>query len=185
MLGGTFDPPHLAHLVLAEAAYRQLGVSVVEFIPTGCPWWKSSRSTSAAHHRLEMTNRAAAGIPYWTVNDCEVRREGPSYMVDTLQTFAPTDEIHLVVGADAAMGIRSWRRWEEVVERVRLVVATRPGTDLSKVEKAIGRSPAWLKIPRLDISSRQIRRLCRSGESIRFLVPEPVLEYIRENRLYS
>lgn len=106
-------------------------------------------------------------------------------MVDTLQTFAPHDQIHLVMGADAAMGIRSWRRWEEVVERVRLVVAARPGTDLSKVEQAIGRSPAWLKIPRLDISSRQIRRLYRSGESIRFLVPEPVLEYIRENRLYS
>ncbi|MCQ3803856.1 MAG: nicotinate-nucleotide adenylyltransferase [bacterium] len=185
VLGGTFDPPHLAHLVLAEAAYRQLGVSVVELIPTGNPWWKSSPSPSAAHHRLEMVRRAAAGVPYWTVNDCEVRREGASYMVDTLQTFAPTDEIYLVLGADAAMGIRSWMRWQEVVERVRLVVAARPGTDLAKVEEAVGHAPAWLQIPRLDISSEQIRRLCRSGQSIRFLVPEPVLEYIRENRLYG
>lgn len=185
MLGGTFDPPHLAHLVLAEAAHCQLGVSAVEFIPTGNPWWKSQPPPSAAHHRLEMIRRATAGIPYWKVNDCEVRRDGPSYMADTLQTFDSRDEVYLVLGADAAIGIREWMRWREVVERVRLVVAARPGTDLQRVEQAVGHSPTWLEIPRLDISSEQIRRLCRAGQSIRFLVPEPVLEYIAENRLYS
>ena len=184
-MGGTFDPPHLAHLVLAEAAYHQLGVSSVEFIPTGNPWWKSLQTPSAAHHRLEMVKRATAGIPYWTVNECEVRRDGPSYMADTLQAFDSGDEIYLVLGADAAMEIRAWMRWRQVVERVRLVVAARPGTDLQQVEQAVGHSPIWLEIPRLDISSEQIRRQCGAGRSIRFLVPEPVLEYIRENRLYA
>lgn len=185
MLGGTFDPPHVAHLVLAEAAYRQLGVSSVEFVPTGNPWWKASPPPTAARHRLAMIRGATAGVPYFRVNDCEVTREGPSYMVDTLGTFAPTDEIHLVLGADAARGIRTWERWQEVVERVRLAVAARPGTDLAKVEQVGGRSPDWLDVPRLEVSSQQIRRMCRAGRSIRFLVPAPVFDYIRQNGLYG
>lgn len=185
VLGGTFDPPHLAHLVLAEAAFSHLGVSSVEFIPTRNPWWKSSPPPTAAHHRLEMTRRATDGVSHFKVNECEMRRDGPSYMADTLQTFPSTDDIYLVLGADAALGIRSWMRWEQVVERVRLVVATRPGTRLSQVEQAVGHSPDWLEIPRLDISSEQVRRLCRTGRSIRFLVPEPVREYICEYGLYS
>ena len=185
MLGGTFDPPHLAHLVLAEAAYRQLGVSSVEFVPTGNPWWKTLPPPTAARHRLAMIRKATAGVSYFKVNDCEVTREGPSYMVDTLGTFPPDDEIYLVLGADAARGIRSWERWGEVVERARLAVAARPGTDLAKVEQVLGRSPAWLDVPRLEVSSQQIRRMCRAGRSVRFLVPESVFDYIRENGLYG
>ena len=185
MLGGTFDPPHLAHLVLAEAAYRQLGVSSVEFVPTGNPWWKALPPPTAAHHRLEMTRRATAGVSYFTVNDLEVNREGPSYMVDTLRALPAEDEIHLILGADAARGLRSWERWEEVVQRARLAVAARPGTDLTKVEQVVGRSPFWLDIPRLEVSSHQIRRMYRAGRSVRFLVPEPVLDYIRQNGLYG
>ena len=185
VLGGTFDPPHVAHLVLAEAAYRQLGVSSVEFVPTGSPWWKTSPPPTAARHRLAMIRGATAAVPYFTVNDCEVTREGPSYMVDTLATFPPTDEIHLVLGADAARGIRGWERWEEVVERARLAVAARPGSDLARVEQMVGRAPTWLDVPRLEVSSQQIRRMCRAGRSIRFMVPESVFDYIRQNGLYG
>lgn len=184
LLGGTFDPPHLAHLALAEAAYRQLEVSVVEFIPTGNPWWKPSPPPSAVHHRLEMVKRATAGVTYFTVNDCETRRAGPSYMADTLETFPSRDHIYLVMGSDAAQGLRSWMRWEEVVRRARLAVALRPGTDAAKVEEAVGRSPVWLDFPRLEISSMQARRRVRSGRSVGSLVPGGVCEYIRENRLY-
>lgn len=185
MLGGTFDPPHLAHLALGEAAYRQLGVAVVEFVPAGEPWWKSSPPSAHAAHRLEMVRLATAGVPYFRVNDCEIRREGPSYMADTLATFPARDEIHLVVGADAAAGLRSWMRWEEVAARARLAVAPRAGTDPAEVEAAVGRPPARLEIPDLDLSSEEVRRLCRAGRSIRSLVPGPVREYIAENRLYS
>ncbi len=184
LLGGTFDPPHLAHLALAEAAYRQLGVSVVEFIPTGIPWWKPSPPPTAAHHRLEMVRRATEEVSYFTVNDCETRREGPSYMADTLETFPSRDEIFLVMGSDAAQGLRSWMRWEEVVRRARLAVAPRPGTDPAEVEEAAGRPPVWLDCPRLEISSREVRRRVRSGLSISSLVPGGVGEYITENRLY-
>lgn len=185
VLGGTFDPPHLAHLVLAEAAYRQLGASVVEFVPAGNPWWKAGESPSPAHHRLEMVRLAVAGVSYFRVNDCEVRREGPSYMADTLGTFPARDEIFLVLGADAAGGLRGWMRWEEVVTRARMVVASRPGTAAPQVEEAIGRPPIWLDTPNLDISSEQVRRFCQAGRSIRFLVPEPVRQYVAQNRLYG
>ena len=184
LLGGTFDPPHLAHLALAEAAYRQLEVSVVEFIPTGNPWWKPTPPPTAAHHRLEMIRRATHGVSYFTVNDCETRREGPSYMADTLQTYPSRDEIYLVMGSDAARGLRSWMRWEEVVSRARLAVALRPGTDIAEVEVAVGRSPVWLDCPRLEISSREVRRRVGAGRSIRSLVPGGVCEYISENGLY-
>ncbi len=170
--------------MLAEAAYRQLAVSVVEFIPTGNPWWKPSPLT-AAHHRLEMIKRATDPVPYFSVNDCELGRKGPSYMADTLQTFSPHDEIYLILGADAAQGIRSWMRWEEVIRRARLAVASRPGIEVGKVEEAVGHSPVWLDAPSLDISSEQVRRRRQAGRSIRFLVPEGVWEYITENRLYA
>lgn len=185
LLGGTFDPPHLAHLALAEAAYRQLGVSVVEFIPTGIPWWKPSPPPTAAHHRLEMIRRATEGVPYFSVHDCETRREGPSYMADTLETFPPRDEIYLVMGSDAAQGLRSWMRWKEVVRRARLAVALRPGSEVAGVEEAVGHSPVWLDCPRLEISSREVRQRIRAGRSIRCLVPGGVWEYIAANRLYG
>ena len=185
LLGGTFDPPHLAHLALAEAAYRQLGVSVVEFIPTGIPWWKPSPPPTDAHHRLEMVKRATGGVSYFTVNDCETRREGPSYMADTLETFPSRDEIFLVVGSDAAQGLRSWMRWEEVVRRARLAVALRPGTDPADVEVAVGCPPVWLDCPPMAISSREVRQRIRTGRSIRRLVPAGVWDYIAENRLYA
>lgn len=185
VLGGTFDPPHLAHLVLAEAAYRQLGVSAVEFVPAGDPWWKPSPPPSPASQRLEMVRLATAPVPYFSVNDCEVRREGPSYMADTLDSYPVGVDICLVVGADVASGLRGWRRWEEVVRRVRPAVASRAGTDIAEVVEAIGSPPVWLDIPELDISSEQVRHLCQAGRSIRFLVPDPVREYIAENRLYG
>ena len=184
MLGGTFDPPHLAHLVLAEAAYRQLGVAAVEFIPAGDPWWKSSSVPTPARHRLEMTRLATASVPYFVVNDCEVRREGPSYMADTLATFPLDDEIFLVLGADAAEGLRSWMRWEQVAARARLAIASRAGIKMAALEDQLTYPPVRLDIPSLDISSEKVRRLCRAGESIRFLVPEPVRAYVEENCLY-
>ena len=184
LLGGTFDPPHLAHLALAEAAYRQLGVSVVEFIPTGTPWWKPSPPPTAAHHRLEMVKRATEGVSYFTVNDCETRREGPSYMADTLKTFPSGDHIYLVMGSDAAQGLRSWMRWKEVVRRVRLAVAQRPGTDVAELEEVAGCSPVWLDFPRMEISSREVRQRIREGRSFRSLVSASVWEYITENGLY-
>ena len=128
---------------------------------------------------------ATASVSYFRINDCEIRREGPSYMIDTLATYPPEDEIYLVMGADVAGGMRSWMRWEEVVARARPAVARRRGADICGVEETIGRTPVWLDIPDLVVSSQQVRNRCAAGRSIRSLVPDSVRQYVAENRLYQ
>ncbi len=184
ILGGTFDPPHLAHLVAGEAAYRQLGVDVVSFIPAGSPWQKQGREVTDARHRLVMTRLATGGVPYFETDDREVTRDGPTYTFDTLQTFPADEQITLILGADAAAGIRSWHRAEEVLARCRVAVAPRPGTDRRAVEEAVGSRLDWLDVPDLDISGTALRRRVAEGASIRFLVPESVYRYVTTYRLY-
>ena len=183
ILGGTFDPPHVAHLVAGEAAYRQLGVDVVTFIPAGSPWQKASEGVSAAEHRWEMTRLAVSGVDYFEADDREVRREGWTYTIDTLDSYADED-IVLVLGADAAAGLSSWVRGEEVRDRARVAVVPRPGTEPATVEEAIETPFIWLDVPLLDVSGTMLRQRVGEGGSIRFLVPEPVWEYVAKHDLY-
>ncbi len=184
ILGGTFDPPHLAHLVAGEAAYRQLGVDVVSFMPAGSPWQKEGRAVTAARHRLVMTRLATGGVPYFETDAREVTRDGPTYTFDTLATFPGDERITLVLGADAAAGIRSWYRADDVLARCRIAVAPRPGTDRGAVEEAVGERLDWLDVPGLEISGTALRRRVAEGFSIRFLVPESVYRYVMTYRLY-
>jgi nicotinate-nucleotide adenylyltransferase len=184
LLGGTFDPPHLAHLVAAEAAYRQLGVEVVTFLPAGAPWQKAGAPVTPAAHRWEMTRLAVAGVGYFEADDREVHRDGWTYTAETLGTFDPADEIVLVLGADAAAGVPTWHRSGDVLARARVAVAPRPGTDHTAVEAALGSGVAWLDMPSLEISGTGIRRMASAGRSIRFLVREGVWEYAVRHDLY-
>lgn len=185
LLGGTFDPPHLAHLVAAEAAFRQLGPDVVTFLPAGAPWQKQGSGVSAPGHRWEMTLRAIEGVDYFEADDREIRRDGWTYTADTLAGFDPADELLLVLGADAAAGLRSWERWPEVLERVEVAVAPRPGTDRTAVEEAVGRPLHWLDMPAMDVSGTVIRRRAATGLGFRFLVREAVWRYATEHGLYA
>jgi nicotinate-nucleotide adenylyltransferase len=184
LLGGTFDPPHLAHLVAAEAAYRQLGVEVVTFLPAGAPWQKADTPMTDAAHRWEMTRLAVAGVDYFEADAREVHRDGWTYTAETLATFDPADEIILVLGADAAAGVPTWQRSGEVLARAGVAVAPRPGTDRAAVETALGSGVAWLDMPSLEISGTGIRRMAAAGRSIRFLVREGVWEYAVRHGLY-
>jgi nicotinate-nucleotide adenylyltransferase len=184
ILGGTFDPPHLAHLVAGEAAFRELGLDVVTFLPAGRPWQKADRAVSAPTHRWEMTRRAVAGTPYFTADDREVRRDGWTYTADTLDTFPRDEELVLILGADAAAGLPTWQRPESVLGRARLAVMGRPGVERSSVEAAAG-EVHWLDAPLLAISGTLLRARRRAGLSIRFLVPEPVRDYIESAGLYA
>lgn len=184
LLGGTFDPPHVAHLVAGEAAYRRLGVDRVELIPAGAPWQKAGQEVSHAEHRWEMTRLAAEGVDYFVADDREVRRDGPTFTVDTLASYPTGDELWLVVGADTAAAIRSWHRSSEVLDRARLAVAPRPGTDRAAVEAAAGEELVWLDVPELAVSGTMLRARVAAGSSIRFLVPEAVFAYIELNGLY-
>ena len=183
LLGGTFDPPHLAHLVVGEAALTQMEVDVVTFMPAGRPWQKADRSVSDADHRWAMTLLAVDGREGFEADDREVRRDGWTYTVDTLETFPADDEVVLVLGADAARSRRSWHRAGEVLNRVSVAVAPRGGVDRAEIQERIG-DHTWLDVPEIDLSGTMLRDRVRRGLSIRYLVPEAVRRHVLENSLY-
>ncbi len=185
ILGGTFDPPHIAHLFAGEAAYGDLGLDVVSFIPTGAPWQKAGSDVSAAVHRQRMTELAIEGVPYFEVDDREVRRDGWTYTADTLETFGPDEDITLILGSDAALGLPTWQRSSDVLARVHIAVLRRPGYDDSAVAAVLERtSHEFLDAPAVDVSATTIRRRVSSGRSVRFIVPDPVRVYIADHGLY-
>ncbi len=184
ILGGTFDPPHLAHLVAGEAAHRELDLDVVTYVPAGAPWQKAGMDVSDPEHRWEMTVRSVAGVDYFEADHCEVRRDGWTFTADTLALFPEAEDIFLVLGADAAARIQTWQRVTEVLERCRVVVMPRPGTPREDVESAVG-SCHWLDAPLLDVSGTRLRQRRRAGMSLRFLVPDEVLDYIEAAGLYG
>lgn len=184
LLGGTFDPPHIAHLRAGEAAYHQLDLDVVTFLPAGTPWQKSGLPVTDADHRWHMTCGAADPVEYFEADAREVRRQGWTYTVDTLETFAADEDLCLILGADAAARLRGWHRWREVLERVTVAVVPRPGTEGAEVTVATGGEHIWLDTARLNVSGSMIRALAARGRSYRFLVPEEVWHYSQEHGLY-
>jgi len=183
ILGGTFDPPHIAHLAAGEAAYEQLGVDTVTFLPAGRPWQKADTTVSGARHRLRMTELAVGGIDHFTVDDREVSRDGWTYTFDTVTEIGEVETV-LILGADSARGLPTWYRADELLGRVRIAVVPRPGIDRVEVERALGGDVVWIDTPALDLSGTMLRRRVADGRSIRFLVPESVLAYITEHALY-
>ena len=182
ILGGTFDPPHLAHLFAGESAYSELGLDVVTFVPAGAPWQKADRVVAASVHRWEMTRLAVEPIEYFDAHDLEVVRDGWTYTADTLVEFG-ADDLVLILGSDAAAGLPTWHRPDRVLEMAEIAVVPRPGAPRSAVDAAVTEYH-WLDGPELDISSTMLRSRVASGESIRFLVPEPVRSYISGRGLY-
>jgi nicotinate-nucleotide adenylyltransferase len=185
ILGGTFVPPHVAHLVAAETAYRQLALDVVTLMPAGDPWQKADRRVSDPVHRLAMTELAAAGVGYFEVDDREVRRRGPTYTIETIGSFPADDDIVLILGADAAAGLAGWPRADEVRGAASFAVMPRPGIAADAVEGALRpASPVWLDTPEIAISATELRAMAARGGSIRFLVPDEVWRYVEAQRLY-
>ena len=183
ILGGTFDPPHIAHLVAGEAALGQLGVDTVTYVPAGRPWQKLGTGVSEARHRLRMIELATEGIDYFTVDDREVHRDGWTFTIDTIDSFGG-EEMIMIIGADSAKGLPTWNRADELLDRARIAVVPREGVERAEVEAAIDRDVMWLDMPGLHVSGTMLRHRVAEGKSIRFLVPDPVLAYVREHRLY-
>ena len=185
IFGGTFDPPHVAHLIAGEVAYRDLNLDVVNFVPAGAPWQKADRNVSDAEHRWQMTGRAVRNIPYFEADEREVRRDGWTYTADTLAEFDPQDDLVLILGADAALGIQTWQRWEYVLSRAHLAVAPRPGIERDEVESAIPVPFTWLDMPLLLLSGTTIRKRAEAGKTVRFMVAGPVWEYLQDHNVYG
>jgi nicotinate-nucleotide adenylyltransferase len=206
ILGGSFNPPHLAHLVCASEAAAQLGLDGVLLTPAGSPPHKDVERDPGPHERLELCRLAVggderlelcrlaiAGDDRLGVCDLEVLRGGPSYTVDTLRELharTPEDHLTFIVGGDIALGLPSWHEPEAVLGLARLAVAERSGGCRSEVAALLSERfadsppPAFFDMPRLDISSSQIRRRIADGRPIRYLVPDPVAEHIARRKLY-
>ncbi|MGP0050948.1 MAG: nicotinate-nucleotide adenylyltransferase [Solirubrobacteraceae bacterium] len=193
ILGGTFNPPHLGHLVCAQEAHREFELDRVTLIPARVPPHKPFEEEPGPHHRLELCRLAVSDDDRFDVSDIELHRDGPSYTVDTLDVLrsnAPDNELVLIVGADIAAGLPMWREPERVLQLSTLAVAKRRGTARSAVREALsglagGERAMFFQMPRIGISSTMVRRRVRAGQPIRYFVPDPVLDYIRANGLYA
>jgi nicotinate-nucleotide adenylyltransferase len=184
ILGGTFDPIHIAHLHAGECALAQAELDRVLFIPAGSPWQKQGAPMSPGHHRFEMVRLALDGVDGLEADPREVVRDGPTYTVDTIASFPDDEELFLILGADAALRLPTWHRVDEVLERVTVLVVPRPGTSLADAESVVPEFRV-LDMGVLDVSATTIRRLAAAGEPFRFLVTAPVFDYIVENDLYT
>lgn len=189
IFGGTFDPPHLGHLALAEWAREELKLDRVLFVPTGTPPHKRSARVGAAH-RLAMTRRAVRGNTAFVVSTIETRRVGPSYTADTVAALArshPGAELWLLMGADMYATFDSWVRPDEIASLATLAVALRPGAEAPRPSRAAkrGRGVRWLSNPALEVSSSAVRERARRGDSLRYLVPDAVARYAAKHRLYA
>ena len=186
LFGGTFDPPHVGHLVTAVNVRHALDLDAVVLMVASSPWQKEgSRSISPAEDRLAMVEAAVADVDGLVAGDAEIRRGGPSFTADTLATLAecyPGAELFTIVGDDAAAGLTTWERHEEVVTLSRLVVVDRPG---EPVELPAGFDWLRVEVPRLEVSSTDLRARVRDGRPLDYLVTEPVLGIIALRKLYQ
>ncbi len=181
VLGGTFDPIHIGHLILGEAAREQMGLDRVLFVPTGVQWRKSGLEIAPAEHRVAMVRLAVEDNRAFAVSTVEVERPGPSYTVDTLEELAkaPRVELFFIVGRDAYEDLPNWVRPERIRELATVVVAARHGESLEVEPPAVR-----LEMPEIGTSATDIRERVAAGRTIRYLAPEVVEAYIREHRLY-
>ena len=194
VLGGTFDPIHNGHLIIAEEARVKLGLERVIFVPAGKPWLKEHRDIAPGEHRLEMIRLAIAANPRFSVSTVDLDRVGPSYTVHTLpdlrRELSGEVDFYFILGIDALAGLPSWKEPEGVVEMCHLVAARRPGAgalDLESLERSmpcISSRIIFLDNPLVDISSTGIRERVAADLPIADLVPAAVARYIREQGLY-
>lgn len=193
VLGSAFNPPHLGHLALAQEALWQLGLDEVVLMPTGQAPHKRIADDPGREQRLAMTRLAAADDSRFSVSTLEVEREGPSYTYETLELLAEergNPELVFVMGADAAVGLESWRRPDRVVELARIAVARRAGiseADVAAAMRSLGAAgrATMLEMPQFGVSSSAVRERAAAGRPLRYLVPEPVARFIEEKGVYA
>jgi nicotinate-nucleotide adenylyltransferase len=194
ILGGTFNPPHLAHMVCASEARAQRSLERVLLVPTGVPPHKPMDDEPGPMHRLEMCRLAVGKHRDWLqVSAIEINRDGPSYTVDTLREIHathPGDELTFIVGGDMAWSLPAWHEPEAILELASVAVAERAGARREEVRARLaGMAGAhrisYIDVPRLDISSSALRRRVREGRPIDYLVADAVADYIDQRRLYQ
>ena len=187
VFGGSFDPPHIGHLVIAEMARRALKLDAVYLVPAYQPPHKEGSHASTAHDRLAMTKLSVQGNGKLKVSDLELRRKGISYTVDTVRAFRkrfPSSELFLIIGSDSLRQFHSWKSPAEILAEVSLIVYRRPRSGRTN-SRLSSRNVSFVKGPLMEISSSDIRNRIQRGKSIRYLVRDNVLKYIEKKKLYS
>ena len=205
LFGGTFDPIHAAHLRMAQAFRQELRLDEVRLIPAGQPYHRQHGPHASPQQRLEMVQLASHGLPGLTIDAREVLRDKPAYTIDTLQEIraeiGPDPALWWLIGGDSLASLHTWRRWEQLFELANIAVALRPGFDAARLPAAVrtqwqarqvtdfsNGAPSGtmrpLALPPLDVSATEIRHRLQSGASVEHLLCAPVLDYIRQHRLY-
>ncbi len=194
VLGGTFDPIHIGHLILAKEVRARLNLAEILFVPAGQPWLKVGSPISPAEHRVEMVRLAIANEPYFKLSTMEIERAGPTYTVDTIAELKAQlgtgDELFFILGRDNLAELPRWRQPSRLITLCRLVAVPRPGCPLPDLEAleavipGLSQRVTLMDKPEIDISASAIRDRVAQGLSINNLVPKPVERYIEEHKLY-
>lgn len=210
ILGGTFNPVHLGHLRAAEEVREKFNLDIIYFIPCNEPPHKSSSELISANHRLEMVRLALKGIPYLKPSDVEIKRGGKSYSIDTIKYFlkkgVKSDKLFFILGDDAFADFKTWKNYREIIELCNFIIIHRPGykgitlkkifpLDLFKTLRYNKKKKCYIttskrklyltEINGLSISSTMIRKLIKAKKSVRFLVPDHVVNYLHKTNLYT
>jgi len=189
LFGGTFDPIHVGHLIVAEEAREQLDLEKMIFIPSGVSPHKHHRKISDPSLRLEMTRLAIQGNEHFELSDFEIGHQAASFTVETVYHFRRTlgeeAELFLIVGADSILEISTWKEPQKLLSQCEPVVAVRPGFDLDKLEPELLERVRILEGVLVDVSSTDIRKRVAAGRSLKYLVPASVASFILEHKLYT
>jgi nicotinate-nucleotide adenylyltransferase len=189
LMGGTFDPIHIAHLIIAEEALDSLGLDRVIFVPSARPPHKHVGDVTSVEHRLEMVRLAIDGNPRLALSDLEARRPAPSYTIETIRQFRSAlgedETLYFIMGADSLAQFFTWKEPLDLIAACEFAVAPRPGVGPDDGDSRIREKAHLLDAPLIGVSSSDIRERVRAGRSVRYLVPPSVLNYIEEKNLYS
>lgn len=191
ILGGTFNPIHIGHLILAEEVREKLKLDKIIFVPTYLPPHKDNSDIISANARMAMVKLAIKHNRFFLCSDIEIKRNGRSYTIDTVKKFRelyPSDELYFIIGSDLLNYLDEWKDLGEVSKIVKFIVATRPGYPLEEISVHIASKQAGIStvaIRAVDISGFEIRRAIKEKRSFRYLVPEVVYKYIMRDKLYQ
>ena len=188
LFGGTFDPPHIGHLLVAQTVAEAENFEKIIFVLTNQPPFKNN--FSSVGHRLSMLKMAIAGNPKFDLSEIELERGGVSYTVDMIKAFKKEahlkkEELFFLIGSDSLMEFHTWNRPKEILEECKLLIAIRPGFRPSDVPRWVLKEVQFANIPRFEISSTTIRKRWREDKTIRYMVTQPVWEYINAHKLFS
>mgnify|MGYP002722015534 FL=1 len=183
LMGGTFNPPHLGHLLVAEQVYEALDLDNIHFMPTAKPGHAAGKETIDASYRVDMVDYAIEDNPHFSLNLTEVNRGGTTYTIDTIKELkeaSPETDYYFIIGEDSVMDLAEWKNIEQLLDLVQFVGVKRPG-----YQAEVNFPIIWVDTPELDISSSDIRQRVSEGQSIKYLTPDRVRDYIEDKGLYK